>query len=174
MFRDILEAEEFDKIARVVDVRVHTVEDKEGQVTGGYLKLHSKTLTGTWSICGGMGKNVSDSKEDEEATSWDKAWAANPSSTFTLKMGEGPHTLIGYPDVEEDGFQGGETVCLAIQMREKPEKCESDRKWSLILEGLVLMRYGSNTFRRIGFFSTSGDDARTFLERSTETEVEII
>ena len=58
MFRDILEAEKFDKIAQVVDVRVHTVEGKEGQISGGYLKLHSKIFTGTWSLCSGMGGKV--------------------------------------------------------------------------------------------------------------------
>ncbi|KAE9368198.1 HET-domain-containing protein, partial [Stipitochalara longipes BDJ] len=37
MFRDILEAETHDKVARVEEVKVYTVEGKEGQVTGGYI-----------------------------------------------------------------------------------------------------------------------------------------
>ena len=174
MFRDILEAEKQDKIARVDDVRVYTVEGKDGQVTGGYLKIHGKILTATWRICGVKENDVSDSKEDKEANSWDEAWAANPSKTFCFDMGAGLHTLFEYPDVEKEGFQGGETVCLAIQKREKPKKCESDGNWSLVLEGLVLMRHGSETFRRIGFFNAPGDGARDFLERSKEAVVEIV
>jgi hypothetical protein len=46
MFRDIWEAGELDKLAKVEEIKVHTVKGKEGKVTGGYLQIRSKIFTG--------------------------------------------------------------------------------------------------------------------------------
>jgi hypothetical protein len=175
MFRDILEADELEKLAKVEEVKVHTVTGKEGQVTGGYLKIRSKVFTGTWKVTS-PGNKVSNSKENQKAPLWSEEFAAYPTNTYSMKMGNsgGLNSLIGYPDVEEDGFQGGETVCLGIQKREKPAKSELDKQWSVVLDGLVLMRYGSDTFRRIGFFNAAGSGAQYFLDNAKEAVVEIV
>jgi len=95
-----------------------------------------------------------------------------------MKMGEskrlaGLNNLMGYPDVEEMEFQSGETVCLAIQKRDKPAKTELDKAWSTIVDGLVLKKDKDDKFRRIGIFNAAGDGARSFLDRAEEAEVQI-
>lgn len=169
-FRDILEAEEQESMARVLDVGVHTIKGKEGQVTGGYLKMKGKALAGTWKYW----QTVPKTREDEEANPWDDRWSANPSHSFSFNADDIGGMICGIPDVEDDGFRGGETLCLAIQKRVKPEKHSSDKSWSLTLEGLVLIRNGSETFRRIGCFIAYSDGARYFVGQATEMVVEII
>jgi hypothetical protein len=171
MFRDILEAEAHDKVARVEEVKVYTVEGKEGQVTGGYLKIHGKVLTGTWRSMDGKDKPMSDRKEDDETALWDDTRTTKPTTTFVME--EIPSSVFGYPDVEEDAFQGGETVCLALQKREKVDESGKHGSWSLVVEGLVLMRIGSETFRRIGFFNAYGEGARA-IDQAPKTTVEIV
>jgi hypothetical protein len=47
MFRDIIKAEKQDRIARMEEGKVDTVEDKTGQFIKGFLKISGKVLTGT-------------------------------------------------------------------------------------------------------------------------------
>jgi hypothetical protein len=176
MFRDILEAEELGGLgAEVTEVKVKTREGKEGEVVeGGYLKIRGKIFTGTWKVAG-LRKEGSNSEEKEKVPLWSEEFAAIPTNTYSMKMGDGGslNFLMGYPDVEEDGFKRGETVCLAILKREKPAKSELDKTWSLVVDGLVLKRDESDKLRRIGIFNAAGDGARSFLGRAEEAVVQI-
>lgn len=175
MFRDILEAEELGGLgAKIIDVSVDTTEGKEGEVTGGYLKIRGKVFTGTWNVAGRR-KEVSNSEEKEKVPLWSEEFAAIPTNTYSMKMSDGGdlNFLTGYPDVEEEGFKRGETVCLVIQKREKPAKSELDKTWSVVIDGLVLKRDESDKLRRIGIFNAAGDGARSFLGRAEEAVVQI-
>jgi hypothetical protein len=175
MFRDILEVEELGGLgAEVTEVSVKTTEGKEGQVTGGYLKIRGKIITGTWKVASPR-KEVSKSEKKEKVPLWSEEFAAIPTNTYSMKMGDSGRLnfLMGYPDVEEEGFQKGETVCLAIQKREKPAKSELDKSWSVIVDGLVLKRDESGKLQRIGIFNAAGDGARSFLDRAEEAVVQI-
>jgi hypothetical protein len=152
MFRDILEAEELGVLgAEVTEVSVDTTKGKEGEVTGGYLKIRGKIFTGTWKFAG-LTKEVSNSEKNEKVPLWSEEFADNPTNTYSMRMGDSGslNSLMGYPDVEENGFQSGETICLAIQKREKPAKSKLDKAWSVVIDGLVLMRDESDKLRRIG------------------------
>jgi hypothetical protein len=74
-------------------------------------------------------RKISNSKENKNT-----AFSAYPTNTYSMKMGNSGalNSLIGYPDVEEDRFHGGDTVCWGIQNREKQAKSESDKHWSLM------------------------------------------
>jgi hypothetical protein len=174
MFRDILETEELGGLgAEVTEVSVKTTEGKEGEVTGDYLKIRGKIFTGTWKVAGL--RTISYSEKNEKVPLWSEEFAAIPTNTYSMKMGDRGrlNNLMGYPDVEEEGFKSGETVCLAIQKREKPAKSELDNTWSVIVDGLVLKRYKSDKLRRIGIFNAAGDGARSFLDRAEEAVVQI-
>ncbi len=175
MFREILETEELGGLgAEVTKVSVETTEGKEGKVIGGYLKIRGKIFTGSWKVSG-LGKQVSNTENKEKVPLWSEEFAAIATNTYSMKVGEsgGLNFLMGYPDVEEEGFQRGETVCLAIQKREKPAKSELDKTWSVVVDGLVLKRDESDMLRRIGIFNAAGDGARYFLDRAEEAEVQI-
>jgi hypothetical protein len=176
MFRDILEAEELGGLgAEVTEVSVKTTEGKEGKVIpGGYLKIRGKIFTGNWKVAG-RHKEVSNSEKNEKVPLWSEEHAAIPTNTYSMKMGDSGrlNNLMGYPDVEEEGFESGETVCLAIQKREKPAKTELDKAWSVIVDGLVLKRDKSDKLQRIGIFNAAGDGARSFLDRAEEAVVQI-
>ncbi|PMD16357.1 HET-domain-containing protein [Hyaloscypha hepaticicola] len=175
MFRDILETEELGGLgAKVVEVSVDTTKAKEGEVRGGYLEIRGKIFTGTWKVAG-RHKEVSNGEKNEKVPLWSEEHAAIPTNTYSMKMGDSGrlNNLMGYPDVEEEGFESGETVCLAIQKREKPAKTELDKAWSVIVDGLVLKRDKSDKLQRIGIFNAAGDGARSFLDRAEEAVVQI-
>jgi hypothetical protein len=178
MFRDILETDELGGLgAKVTEVSVKTTEGKEGEVLeGSYLKIRGKIFTGTWTVAGQ--RAVSAGEKNDRVPLWSEEFAAIPTNTYSMKMGESnrlarSNNLMGYPDVEEDGFQSGETVCLAIQKRDKPAKTELDKAWSTIVDGLVLKKDKNDKLRRIGIFNAAGDGGRSFLDRAEEAEVQI-
>jgi hypothetical protein len=176
-FRDILEAEEQEKTARVVEVTVDTVKGKEGQITGGSLKINSKAIEGTWTAwnTGKPKSSPSVSTDDAELEGlWDEGWAANATKQFSFDVPGVKLGFTGFPDVELDGFQNGQTLCVAIQTNDRPKKSVGENFWSCLIEGLVLKDVGNNKFKRIGCFIANGKGAEYFLEKSVKKEVVII
>jgi hypothetical protein len=47
-FRDIVEADEYNKLAQVVDAKVMTRSGKIGEVTGGYVRIRGKLVGAAW------------------------------------------------------------------------------------------------------------------------------
>jgi len=182
-FRDILEAEEQEKTARVVEVKVDSAKGKEGQITGGSLKIHSKAVEVTWTSWELARSKPSSSVRtgnNEFAWPWNDEWTTNPSENFSFNIEGKIFNFTGFPDVEPDGFQNGETLCIAIQKSTETKESTGTLRettgtgtWSCIVEGLVLKEDGIKTFKRIGCFVAYGDGAKYFLEKSTKREVEI-
>ncbi|CAI6088594.1 unnamed protein product [Clonostachys chloroleuca] len=175
-FRDILEAEDRDKIAQILEVVVTTVDGKEGQVSGGFIRIMSQVLEGTWTRWGSAAPNISRSAKASvsQATLWDNEWTANPTANFTFDTKEKKSGITGFPDMEPDDFEAGVTTCVIIQQRTKSTVGAARSSWSCIVEGLVLKRDSPETFKRIGCFTAHGDGAEYILAKCGERELKIV
>ncbi|KAI3320937.1 heterokaryon incompatibility protein-domain-containing protein [Xylariaceae sp. AK1471] len=174
-FRDILEAEGQDKVCQLLDVEVTNVDGKEGQITGGYIRIKSQVFEGTWRPWNVFKSSTSKSPQLEPL--WDNKWSANPTPNFEFKTEEkssSPSGLTGFPDVETEGFESGQTTCVVIQQSTKPAEGADPDPYLSTIEGLVLKRDGLETFKRIGCFTANGDKVKYVLKNCEERVVKIV
>jgi hypothetical protein len=182
-FRDILEADEYNTLAQVVDANVTTHAEKIGRVTGGYVEIRGKLLPATWKASSHKPSSQKHAVEDSgpaiaDISSSGHEWDLNSTEDFQFVHGDEelqPWGISGLPDVEDDGFRSGESFCLAIQSREPPRDLPN-KNFSLLTEGLVLKRDEKETgkFKRIGWFLAHDDGVRAFNRMSNSIEERII
>jgi hypothetical protein len=138
-FRDILESDSQNLLARVIDAQVKTrPEDPTGAVDSGSITIKGKMISVAW------------------APDW---FHTERQFNASLKVG----WVSGFSDVKGEAFLPDRSGCLPIQAS---FTIAGKTRFSATLEGLVLEPLGDTAgrYKRIEWFASYNDGARSLKE----------